>query len=93
MGRALPLGQVGLQPRWQSRHVAGQLWPAHRGVQLPGGHLGASGQHLPTARRFLPKVKRLREAFGIGRVAIVGDKGMISQKAGDELSQDSDLAH
>ena len=41
---------------------------------------------------FLPQVKRLREAFGIGRVVMVGDRGMISQKAIDEMSQDSDLA-
>ena len=41
---------------------------------------------------FLPEVKRLREQFGIMRMVMVGDRGMISQKAIDEMSQDSDLA-
>ena len=41
---------------------------------------------------FLPEVKRLREQFGIQRMVMVGDRGMISQKAIDEMSQDSDLA-
>ncbi len=40
---------------------------------------------------FLPEVKRLREQFGIQRMVMVGDRGMISQKAIDEMSQDSDI--
>lgn len=40
---------------------------------------------------FLPEVKRLREQFGIKRMVMVGDRGMISQKAIDEMSQDSDI--
>ena len=36
---------------------------------------------------FMPQVKRLREAFGIQRMVMVGDRGMISQKAIDEISQ------
>ena len=34
---------------------------------------------------FLPEVKRLREEFGIERMVMVGDRGMISQKAIDEM--------
>jgi len=41
---------------------------------------------------FMPEVKRLREQFGIKRMVMVGDRGMISQKTIDEMSQDSDLA-
>ena len=41
---------------------------------------------------FMPEVRRLREQFGIQRMVMVGDRGMISQKAIDEMSQDSDLA-
>jgi len=41
---------------------------------------------------FLPEVKRLREEFGIKRMVMVGDRGMISQKCVDEMSKDSDLA-
>ena len=41
---------------------------------------------------FLPEVQRLREQFGIKRMVMVGDRGMISQKAIDEMGQDSCLA-
>ena len=44
------------------------------------------------SKTFLPQVKRLREEFGIKRMVMVGDRGMISQKAIDEMIQDSDLA-
>jgi len=40
---------------------------------------------------FMPEVKRLREQFDIGRMVMVGDRGMISQKAIDEMSKDSDI--
>ncbi len=40
---------------------------------------------------FLPEVKRLRKQFGIERMVMVGDRGMISQKAIDAMSQDSDI--
>ena len=41
---------------------------------------------------FMPGVTRLREKFGIKRMVTVGDRGMISQKAIDEMSQDTDVA-
>jgi transposase len=41
---------------------------------------------------FMPQVTRLREEFGIKRMVLVGDRGMISQKAIDEMSKDSDVA-
>jgi transposase len=41
---------------------------------------------------FMPEVTRLREQFGIKRMVMVGDRGMISQKAIDEMSEDADLA-
>ena len=44
------------------------------------------------SKTFMPEVKRLREEFGIGRMVMVGDRGMISQKAIDEMSQDSGVA-
>jgi Transposase DDE domain len=37
------------------------------------------------ASTLLPQVQRLREEFGIARLAIVGDRGMISHKAIDSL--------
>jgi len=41
---------------------------------------------------FMPQVTRLREEFGIKRMVMVGDRGMISQKAIDEMSKDDDVA-
>ena len=38
---------------------------------------------------FMPAVRSLREAFGIEHVVMVGDRGMVSQKAIDEM-RDSD---
>jgi len=36
---------------------------------------------------FMPEVRRLREDFHLEQVVIVGDRGMISQKAIDEMSE------
>ena len=41
---------------------------------------------------FLPQLKRLREEFGVQRMVMVGDRGMISQKAIDEMSEDAGVA-
>ena len=41
---------------------------------------------------FMPQVTRLREEFGVRRMVMVGDRGMISQKAIDEMSTDTDVA-
>lgn len=41
---------------------------------------------------FMPQVTRLREEFGIKRMVMVGDRGMISQKAINEMSTDADVA-
>ena len=37
------------------------------------------------SKTFLPEVQRLRQDFGIERLVMVGDRGMISQKAIDEM--------
>ena len=39
------------------------------------------------SQTFLPEVQRLRSDFGIERMVMVGDRGMISQKAIDELRE------
>ena len=39
------------------------------------------------SRTFMPEVQRLREEFGIERMVMVGDRGMISQKAIDEMRE------
>lgn len=41
---------------------------------------------------FMPQVTRLREEFGMKRMVMVGDRGMISQKAIDEMSTDAGVA-
>ena len=37
------------------------------------------------SKTFMPEVERLREQFGIERMVMVGDRGMISQKAIDQM--------
>ena len=37
------------------------------------------------SKTFMPEVERLRDQFGIARMVMVGDRGMISQKAIDEM--------
>ncbi|MGH8857862.1 MAG: IS1634 family transposase, partial [Polaromonas sp.] len=41
------------------------------------------------SKTFMPAVQRVREDFGLAQVVMVGDRGMVSQKAIDEL-RDSD---
>jgi transposase len=41
---------------------------------------------------FLPQLQRLRQDFGIERLVIVGDRGMISQKSIDELRHSDGIA-
>ena len=41
--------------------------------------------NVADSRTFMPIVTRLREDFGIGQFVIVGDRGMISRKAIDQL--------
>ncbi len=43
--------------------------------------------NVSDAKTLMPEVKRLREKFGIERFVLVGDRGMISSKAIDELRQ------
>ena len=44
------------------------------------------------SQTLLPEVKRLREEFGIEQLVMVGDRGMISNKAIDELRQSEGVA-
>jgi transposase len=39
------------------------------------------------SRTFMPAVQKLREGFGIERMVMVGDRGMVSQKAIDEMRE------
>jgi len=39
------------------------------------------------SKTFMPAVQRVREAFGLQQVVMVGDRGMVSQKAIDELRE------
>ena len=40
---------------------------------------------------FMPEVQRLRQSFGIERMVMVGDRGMIAQKAIDEMRETDDI--
>ncbi len=57
-------------------------------VSAPGGcpvAISVYEGNTADAQTLLPQVQRLREQFGIDTLVIVGDRGMISQKAIDEL--------
>jgi Transposase DDE domain len=57
-------------------------------VSAPGGSpvaISVYEGNTADASTLLPQVERLRERFGIARLAIVGDRGMISHKAIDSL--------
>jgi transposase len=48
--------------------------------------------NVSDSQTFMPEVQRLREDFGIEQVVMVGDRGMISQKAIDEMHSTDGMA-
>ena len=48
--------------------------------------------NVADSQTFMPEVQRLREDFGIEQVVMVGDRGMISQKAIDEMQSTDGMA-
>jgi transposase len=48
--------------------------------------------NVPDSKTVMPEVKRLREDFGIEQLVMVGDRGMISNKAIDELRETDGIA-
>jgi hypothetical protein len=48
--------------------------------------------NVADSQTLLPEVKRLREEFGIEQLVMVGDRGMISNKAIEELRQSDGVA-
>ena len=71
-GTHLSAGQARLQPRWQARHAAGQLRPAHRCARLPGGRVGVRGQHRRQPDLAARRCSALRERL---RHRAAGDGG------------------
>ena len=47
--------------------------------------------NVSDSKTFMPEVQRLREDFGIEQMVMVGDRGMISQKAIDEMRKTDGL--
>lgn len=48
--------------------------------------------NVADSQTLMPEVKRLREGFGIEQLVMVGDRGMISSKAIDELRETDGIA-
>ena len=48
--------------------------------------------NVADSKTFMPQVKRLREEFGVKQLVMVGDRGMISQKAIDEMRESEGVA-
>jgi transposase len=83
-GRCCPLGRIGYN-RDGKKH---KLQVNYGLVSAPGGcpvAVSVYEGNTADATTLLPQVQRLREDFGIDTLVIVGDRGMISQKAIDEL--------
>jgi transposase len=59
-------------------------------VSAPGGcpvAISVYEGNRADAATLMPQVKRLREQFGIGKLVLVGDRGMVSQSSIDELRE------
>ena len=56
-------------------------------ARLPGGGLGARGQRRRQHHLHARRCSELRESFGIEQLVMVGDRGMISSKAIDEMRE------
>src|SRR5213595_521536 len=48
--------------------------------------------NVADSKTFMPQVKRLREAFGVKQLVMVGDRGMSSSKAIEEMGQGEGIA-
>ncbi|MPZ42740.1 MAG: IS1634 family transposase [Betaproteobacteria bacterium] len=83
-GRCCPLARIGHNRDGKKN----KLQVNYALVSAPGGcpvAVSVYEGNTADAQTLLPQVKRLREAFGIDTLVIVGDRGMISQKAIEEL--------
>jgi hypothetical protein len=83
-GSCCPLGRIGHNRDGKK----GKLQVNYGLVSATGGcpvAVSVFEGNTADAETLLPQVKRLREDFGIDTLAIVGDRGMISQKAIEEL--------
>ncbi len=48
--------------------------------------------NVADSQTFMPEVRRLRKQFGVGRLVMVGDRGMISSKAIEEMRESEGIA-
>ena len=79
-GTTCPLAKLGYSRDGRKGRLQVNYGLLDRRARLPGGRLGPRRQ----CRRqpdLMPEVKRVREDFGIAQLVMVGDRGMISNKA------------
>ena len=90
-GCACPLAKLGYSQGGKrgTRQVNYGLLTDERGCPVA---ISVHPGNTSDSTTFMPQVTRLREEFGIQRMVMVGDRGMISQKAIDEMSKDADVA-
>ena len=83
-GSCCPLGRIGHNRDGKK----GKLQVNYGLVSAPGGcpvAISVFAGNTADAKTLLPQVARVREDFGIDTLTIVGDRGMISQKAIEAL--------
>ena len=86
---ALPAGRPRLLPRRQERHAADRVRAAHRPRGPPGRGPGLPRQHRRPGRVHRDR-QVLRDKFGLAKMVMVGDRGMITSARIAALNQPED---
>ena len=82
-GPLLPPGQARLQPRRQEGQAADRLWPLCAADGCPVAVEVFDGD-TADPETLAAQIAKLKDRFGLTRVALVGDRGMITQARLDE---------
>ena len=76
-GTHLPVGAARPQPRRQAGQLADRLRAAVHGRRVSGGGRGIRGLHRDP-KTVAAQVHKIRNRFGLKRVVLVGDRGMLT---------------
>ena len=74
----MPAGRLRPQPRRKEGKETDHLRPALRRRRLPGAAVEVFAGNTADPSTVASQVAKVRERFGIGRVALVGDRGMLT---------------
>ena len=86
-GHALPAGRPRLLPGRQERQAADRVRAAHRPGRPPGRGPGVPRQHRRPGRVHRRSSTVVRKKFGLAKMVMVGDRGMITCARIEALNQ------